>query len=299
MSICPLTDNDVMRADVLSQLCLPFLSGEEVFLQVHSGSLALREGWRNSVSRIYLKRVALSNSRMIDIDEIRRENLRQLEIELGGPAGAANALSMSTSQFINLREGAKDSKTGRRRGMRKETARRIEAAAGKPPGWLDIHHSDGLSPSSNSPFADLPIQSDVTHIIGTVGRVPLIGWDSIGMLDESRGFEAQGLVESWASVFKGDSANAYAVRVEGDSMTAPYGGAKSYPEGSIIIVDPDRRTPESGRRVIARLSSGQITFKTLIEEDGRRWLKPLNPLHQPIHDEFEVLGTVIAKHEPE
>ena len=51
--------------------------------------------------------------------------------------------------------------------------------------------------------------------------------------------------------------------------------------------------------MIARLSSGQITFKALVEEDGRRWLKPLNPLHPPIYDEFEVLGTVIAKYDPE
>lgn len=48
---------------------------------------------------------------------------------------------MSASQYINLRKGAKDSKTGKRRGMRKETARRIEKATGKPFGWLDIDHS--------------------------------------------------------------------------------------------------------------------------------------------------------------
>lgn len=74
---------------------------------------------------------------MIDIDDIRRANLRLLEASYSGPAEAAAAVGMSTAQFINLRDGAKDSKTGKPRGMRKDTARRIEAAAGKPTGWLD------------------------------------------------------------------------------------------------------------------------------------------------------------------
>lgn len=78
---------------------------------------------------------------MKDIDDIRRDNLRILEQELGGSAAAARTLNMSPAQFINLRAGAKDSRTGRRRGMRKDTARRIEELAGKPTGWLDIDHS--------------------------------------------------------------------------------------------------------------------------------------------------------------
>lgn len=78
---------------------------------------------------------------MKDIDEIRRENMRLIEREAGGTTEAATLCGMSPSQFANLRDGAKDSKTGKQRGMRKETARRIEASAKKPEGWLDIDHS--------------------------------------------------------------------------------------------------------------------------------------------------------------
>ncbi|WP_082728970.1 hypothetical protein [Burkholderia sp. LA-2-3-30-S1-D2] len=78
---------------------------------------------------------------MKEIDEIRRDNLRIIEAERGGPAAAAAALGMSHSQFTNLRDGAKDSKTGRPRGMRTATARKIEELAGKPVGWLDTDHS--------------------------------------------------------------------------------------------------------------------------------------------------------------
>jgi hypothetical protein len=104
---------------------------------------------------------------MKDIDEIRRNNLRRLEIECGSPTAAAHLLDMSGAQFTNLRDGAKDSKTGRRRGMRKETARRIEKAAGKPAGWLDVDHDDvsptptGIDLASVSPEARAVIEAIV------------------------------------------------------------------------------------------------------------------------------------------
>lgn len=82
---------------------------------------------------------------MKDIDETRRNNLRIIEDECGSPSEAAKAVGMSLAQFTNLRDGAKDSKTGKPRGMRKETARRIEKAAGKPEGWLDVEHVGILS----------------------------------------------------------------------------------------------------------------------------------------------------------
>lgn len=72
---------------------------------------------------------------MKDIDAIRRDNMRLIEKEAGGTTEAATLCGMSPSQFINLRDGAKDSKTGKQRGMRKETARRIEESAKKPAGW--------------------------------------------------------------------------------------------------------------------------------------------------------------------
>ncbi|UXY13844.1 hypothetical protein N8I74_10970 [Chitiniphilus purpureus] len=81
---------------------------------------------------------------MKDIDEIRRDNLRLIEAEQGSATMAARNAGMTLAQFLNLRDGAKDSKTGKPRGMRKETARKIEAGNGKQRGWLDIDHSNAL-----------------------------------------------------------------------------------------------------------------------------------------------------------
>lgn len=131
---------------------------------------------------------------MKDIDEIRRDNLRLLERERGGPADAARAVHMSLAQFANLRDGAKDSKTGKPRGMRKETARRIEAAAEKPEGWLDVDHSAVQSPvpqghaPAPAPHATaeevLIAQYDVSGGMDTRGKLILDG-------------ETTGAIKSW------------------------------------------------------------------------------------------------------
>ena len=76
----------------------------------------------------------------MDIDEIRRVNLKKLWQEMR--SALVEASGMTPAQFYNLRDGAPDSKTGKPRGMRKETARRLEKAAGKPEGYLDVLHQN-------------------------------------------------------------------------------------------------------------------------------------------------------------
>ena len=81
-------------------------------------------------------------------------------------------------------------------------------------------------------------------------------------------------------------------------MTSPHG--KSYPQGSYIIVDPAKVSPDNGDRIIAKLEgSAEVTFKVYKDEDGRKWLAPLNSSHQPITEPFKVLGTIIGKWEDE
>lgn len=105
-----------------------------------TANLAFREVPVNSVLRISAFRVLLSNTNM-DIDQIRRDNICRLEKAFGGGAALAKIVKMSDAQYYNLRNGAKDSKTGKPRGMRRATAHRFEVACGKPPGWMDADHS--------------------------------------------------------------------------------------------------------------------------------------------------------------
>lgn len=75
-----------------------------------------------------------------DIDIVRRENLGIIVREVGGNRALADLLGRSESQVSQLLNGSKHFKSNKQRGMRKETARKIEQAVGKPIGWLDIDH---------------------------------------------------------------------------------------------------------------------------------------------------------------
>ena len=81
----------------------------------------------------------------MDIDETRRANICALEKLAGSPTLAANKVGMTYAQYLNYRNGAKEAKTGKIRGMRKETAWRFEDAFGKPRGWLDVPHDTSIS----------------------------------------------------------------------------------------------------------------------------------------------------------
>ncbi|HDZ9327768.1 TPA: hypothetical protein RUZ39_001668 [Vibrio cholerae] len=128
-------------------------------------------------------------------------------------------------------------------------------------------------------------------------EVPIISWVQAGAFCNS---ETQVLPHDCEMILcpnKSASKQTFALRVVGDSMTAPHG--RSYPEGTIIFVDPEK-VASSGMRVIAKTEQGH-TFKQLAENEfGQRYLKALNPHHQPIFDEgIEVCGVVIGSYTPE
>jgi SOS-response transcriptional repressor LexA len=134
----------------------------------------------------------------------------------------------------------------------------------------------------------------------TRGLVPLISWVQAGAWADSCDVLELHEVERWLECPVAHSECTAALRVRGDSMTAPPGAQKTYPEGVIIYVDFERKSPTNGQRIVAKLANDDgVTFKTFKNEDGRKWLQPLNPMHQPIYDQFKVLGTVIGKWEDE
>lgn len=102
----------------------------------------------------------------MDIDEIRRINLKELEKEFG-PELYKKA-GMSPTQFYNLRDGAKDSKTGKPRGMRKQTAWKLEDAAEKPRGYLDkLHGKENL----DNPLKNLNLSTLDIDLLGVFQQI--------------------------------------------------------------------------------------------------------------------------------
>lgn len=106
-------------------------------------------------------------------------------------------------------------------------------------------------------------------------RVPLISWVRAGMFDDVADVFAPGEADDWITAYQSSpSGNAFALRVEGDSMTAAVG--RSFPDGCIIIVDPNR-SPQPGDFVIAKdVRAQRATFKQLTTDGLQSYLKPLN-----------------------
>lgn len=130
------------------------------------------------------------------------------------------------------------------------------------------------------------------------GKVPLVSWVQAGNWCEALTPLHVTESERWMDCPVNHSSQTFALRVRGDSMTAPSGNNRSYPEGCYIFVDPERRDPVNGDRVVAcLLDAHEVTFKVYKNEDGRQWLQPLNPSHEPIREPFRVLGTVLGKWE--
>jgi len=119
--------------------------------------------------------------------------------------------------------------------------------------------------ASGGAKADLPVSS-----------VPLVSWVRAGQWNEVVDVYPPGEGEKPVYTTRKVGPRAYALRVVGDSMENP-NGRPTYPQGSIIIVDPDRES-RHGNAVIVRLEdSKEATFKQLIVEGGVQYLKPLNP----------------------
>lgn len=133
----------------------------------------------------------------------------------------------------------------------------------------------------------------------TRGLVPVISWIQAGAWHDAEDPFMPGEADEFLPCPSSHGLRTYALRVEGDSMTATHG--KSYPAGCIIYVDPDQvGGVVSGDRVIAKINGdSKVTFKVYVEDSGRQFLKPLNPQYPTITDEFRIIGKVIGTWIPE
>lgn len=128
------------------------------------------------------------------------------------------------------------------------------------------------------------------------GYIPLISWVQAGTWEEAIDLYQPGDAESIHHTTVPHSLNTFALRVDGDSMTAPPGApGHSFPHGMIIYVDPNQEALPGDYVVAKHNGHGHVTFKRYATEEGRPVLKPLNTNGQYpiIRDEFEIIGKVI------
>ncbi|MFK7701765.1 LexA family protein [Pseudomonas caspiana] len=130
------------------------------------------------------------------------------------------------------------------------------------------------------------------------GDVPLISWIQAGSWCEISDVRSVEDVDTWLPCAVYHSKETYALRVRGLSMFNPH-ERRSFRDGDIIYVDP-QRDPENGSLVIAKLiDSDEATFKQLVIEGSRRFLRPLNPTWpEPVIEippDAVICGVVISK----
>ncbi len=106
--------------------------------------------------------------------------------------------------------------------------------------------------------------------VGFKGKVPLISYVAAGSWGDAVDNLAPGDAEQWVDTTVPVKRHTYALRVEGDSMEP------RFPNGAILIVEPEAEA-KSGSYVIVRQNGSEATFKQLVHDGGRWFLKPVNP----------------------
>ena len=123
---------------------------------------------------------------------------------------------------------------------------------------------------------------------------PLFSKVQAGAFTENSNAYTRSDAIAWIPTAKKASDSAFWLEVEGHSMTAPQGGRPSFPEGMLILVDPEQDV-NFGDFCIARMMNNEFTFKRLIREGETEYLEPLNPRFEmiPINGNCQIIGKVV------
>ncbi len=132
---------------------------------------------------------------------------------------------------------------------------------------------NGIGPNSAERSA-ATAGSNVSPGPETIHYLPLISWVQAGAWAEVADPYQPGDYERLVPVTRRYSNHAYALKIKGDSMQAAEG--VSFPDGSIICVEPNQDARHGSYVVMKLEESQEATFKQLVIDGDRRYLKPLN-----------------------
>lgn len=138
-----------------------------------------------------------------------------------------------------------------------------------------------------APTELLQTPGDLKEVAKSIRYAPIMSWVEAGKLAESGGIPADDR-ETVPVPYGRDTI--IALRVVGSSMNL------IAPEGSIVIVDYEDRSPEDGHRYVFR-SGDEISFKKYRSGNGPPRLEPESSEsgHETIFpdDSFEIIGRVV------
>lgn len=210
--------------------------------------------------------------------EIRRKRLQELVSRYETQRKLAEKVGMDTTVISRMLypEGKKN-----KRNIGEQAARQIEKALNLDLGWMD-----GLAKNSDHNVSFVGLNEPK-------GTYPVISWVSAGQWMEAIEPYHRKAIDRWYETTVECSENSFWLDVKGDSMTSPVG--LSIPEGMAILIDPEVE-PRNGKLVVAKLDSeNEATFKKLVIDAGRKFLKPLNPQYPmtEINGNCRIIGVVV------
>lgn len=175
--------------------------------------------------------------------------------------------------------------TGESKSLRPENLYALAKATGFRAEWLAI--GEGEEQEARESNVTMAVQPSKSF------RYPVISWVAAGAWSEAVEPYPAGISDTYEFSEYDSKGPAFWLKVKGDSMTAPAG--QSITEGTLILVDTEVEVAP-GKLVIAKLpDSNEATFKKLVSDGGRLFLKPLNPGYpiEPVDENCRIVGVVV------
>ncbi len=264
-------------------------------------------------------------------EQVRLNNLEILIAEAGSATKVAQLAGTSESYLSQVRRKMR-TQSGTPRSLGNELAAKLEQGLGKPTGWMDEPHevvykaadthrrvrvgnrivyageqsvavelSGQYRPHKvagavdTHPREPVPSKTKAKTKADAITLCPLISWVQACEIPVITTTSEQRIAEDILPCPVPCSPGSFVLRVKGASMEP------RFYNGDLIFVDPEV-VAESGKYVVVRLEdTDEATFKQLIIEGGRRYLKALNPDWPDriieIDENTKICGVVVFKGE--
>jgi SOS-response transcriptional repressor LexA len=222
-------------------------------------------------------------------EQIRLQNLEQLIAEAGSAVKLARLVGTNSSYLSQLRNRM-PTKKGTPRGIGDDLAVKLERGMGKPVGWMDEPHEETTQRQPPSTPEDYTNPDP-----GIRDPHPLTAW--------GRAREWPEIAEDYVPSYKGEllpcpvacSDETFVLRVRGSSMEP------RFREGDLIFVDPTVAAVNGQFVVVQPEEPNEATFKQLVIEGARQYLKALNPDWPnqiiEVNETVTICGVVVFKGE--
>lgn len=215
---------------------------------------------------------------MKTIEETYREKLKILASEFGGQNELSKVIGKSAAQISQWINASPDSKTGKPRSLKSETAREIERLTGKPHAWFD------------QPSETLPLPPEDTETI-RIDHLDMAGACGSGIEADdwpSPISSVEFSLDAVRRLFSGrDTSGLKIVGTRGDSMEP------TIPETSAVLIDTKADT-FAGDGIYFFAYAGGLYTKRLQKTPAGLLALSDNPHYQafPIdeNDRFRIIG---------